>query len=348
MFRSAGFVCLLFAVVANAAEVPEAPVMPRAVSTVSVDCNNGESIQAAVDANPSPIEIQISGICTENVLIRDKDVMLRGTTKPALDGIRSAIRATPALTIRGPVIGVVENLSFSKSAGSGVAVRGANVAFTNCLFQNNGTNGLVVNLGGLVTANGLTFDANAARAINVSDAQFFCTGCDVSGNNALIATRGAIVSLLDSVVTGGNGIFAADGGTFADLDCVTVNSSHPCLMDVTGFAVRAADDGAGALIATGDFRGQVLADNSGAALLVGARQLATNATGDANFADFFGRIVVSAFDGTPAMQSRLRSTTGEHFAQILVTDQTILDGTVMVSTSAMQQIDPTVIILPPR
>src|SRR6266850_3441329 len=87
--------------------------LPVPLRTVTVNCNNGQRVQPAVDANAGPVEIDITGICVENVVIRDKDVMLKGATKPSLDGIRSAVRSTPALTIRGSGIDSLDSLSFS-------------------------------------------------------------------------------------------------------------------------------------------------------------------------------------------------------------------------------------------
>jgi len=59
------------AVASGAAALPNPNV-------VRVDCNAGGKVQPAVDANSAPFDIVISGICTENVVIRDKDVNLRG------------------------------------------------------------------------------------------------------------------------------------------------------------------------------------------------------------------------------------------------------------------------------
>ena len=60
---------------------------------------------------------------------------------------------------------------------------------------------------------------------------------DVSGNGfALVATRGPIATLLDTVVTGARRILAADGGTSADIDCASAGTSHPCRMNVSGVA----------------------------------------------------------------------------------------------------------------
>src|SRR5262249_47627496 len=153
-----GFVCLLIASAALAGTSdwlplpPEAQAFPRPIRTVTVNCKIGQLVQPAVDANAGPVEIDITGICVENVLIRNKDVMLKGTTKPSLDGIRSADAATPALTIRGTGIDALDSLSFSNSAGCAVLVDGANATVTNCLFENNGKSALQIIAGGRVTA----------------------------------------------------------------------------------------------------------------------------------------------------------------------------------------------------
>src|SRR5258706_4935376 len=130
MYRFLGFVCLLIAAAARADTPdwlplpPETQAFPVPLRTVTVNCNNGQRIQPAVDANAGPVEIDITGICVENVVIRDKDVMLKRATKPSLDGIRS-VRSTPALTIRGSGIDPLDSLSFSTSAGIGVSIQGA-------------------------------------------------------------------------------------------------------------------------------------------------------------------------------------------------------------------------------
>ena len=86
-------VCLLLAAAGQAAEIPVMERLAPPPSSVSVNCNAGETVQAAVDATRGPVEIVISGICVENVLIRNKDVSLRGADKQSLDGIRSKVAA---------------------------------------------------------------------------------------------------------------------------------------------------------------------------------------------------------------------------------------------------------------
>lgn len=356
MYKFLGFVCLLIAAAAQADTPdwlplpPETQVFPAPLRTITVNCNNGQRIQPAVDANAGPVEIDITGICVENVVIRDKDVMLKGTTKPSLDGIRS-VRSTPALTIRGSGIDALDSLSFSNSAGIGVSIQGATATLTNCLFQNNGTNGLRVNASAVVTATALTFAGNGAASISVNDGQFFCTGCDVSGNNfAVQAIRGAIVSLLDTMVTGRRGILAGDGGTIADVDCVFGGTPHPCGVQVTGLAAFAVGGGLASLFGVGDFTGRVDAEDGGTVSLLGSRQIAGAQPGQGpatNAADIFGRIEVGTlFDVSPPVQSRLLSTDAAHFGKVLLTDDTILSGTIRCSSAGDAFVDPTIIALP--
>lgn len=351
MKKFLGIVCLLMAAAAGAATSgqiplpPEAQAFPRPIRIITVNCNSGERVQPAIDANLGPVEIDITGICLESVVIRDKDVMLKGTTKPSLDGIRSADRTMPALTIRGSGIDSVDSLSFNNNPGVGMSIQGASVTLSNCLFQTNGSNGLKVFGSALVTATGLTFAGNTAASVNVNDGQFFCTGCDLSGNSfAVQATRGAVASLLDSMVTGKRGLLAGDGGTIADVDCVNGGTTHPCGVQVTTVAASAVAGGLASLFGVGDFTGRLDAEDGGTVSLFGARQLSATAS---NTAEFFGRIEVGAlFDVTPPSQSRLLSTDSAHFGRVLVTDDTVLNGAIRCSSAGDASLDPTIIALP--
>lgn len=349
MIRGIGFTWLLLTVAAQAAEVPEMPPARRPPMAVIVNCNNGESVQAAVDAYPAPVEIGIAGICVENVLIRDKDVSLRGTQNPTLDGIRSAVQSTPALTVRGSVIAGINDLSFSNSAGTGMAIRGgASMTVNNCRLENNGTVGLRVDSGAFVVANSLTFTANPGTNTSTSDAQFFCIGCDFSGGGpAAVSTRGAIVSLLDSVVTGNLGIIADQVGSFVDLDCVTFDTPHPCSVNVTGPAAIGTFSGTAVLTGAGSFTGQLIADDRGTVRLNGALQRATSSDGQPNIADTLGEIIVSSLlDVSPPAQSLIRDTDAVHFARVLLINDSILKGSIRCSSAGDAFLDPAVIRSP--
>lgn len=349
MYRSMRFVCLLLAVAARAAEVPEMPAARQPATSVVVNCNNGESIQAAVDASSAPVEIQITGICVENVLIRDKDVSLSGTQQPSLDGIRSAVASMPALTVRGSVIAAIDNLSFSMSAGTGAAIRGgATMTVNNCLFENNGTVGLRVDSGAFVVANGLTFTGNPGTNTSTSDAQFFCIGCDFSGGGpAAVSTRGAVASLNDSVVSGTLGIVADQFGSFVEFDCVSSNTPHACSMTVTGPAAIGTFSGTAAITGAGNFTGQLIADDRGTVKLNGALQRTTSSDGQPNIVATLGEIIVSTlFDVTPPAPSLIRDTVATHFARVPLLNDSTLKGSIQCSGAADAFLDPTVIRLP--
>ena len=346
MLKYVGLVCLLSAaVVAQAARIPEMPPVPqppRGVAGVLVNCNTGQSIQAAVDASTAPAQILIAGICTENVLIRDKDISLRGIQNPSLDGIRSATASLPALTVRGSAIATMTGLSFSNSPGAGAAVRGgANITFTNCRFEGDNV-GLRVDSGSFVIGNGLTFTGNANSNANASDAQFFCIGCDVNGGGpAAVATRGAIVSLLDSVVTGGFGLVSQDRSSSADIDCVTIDTPHACSMNVSQFAALGVAGGTASLFGAGAFSGQVIADDRGTVRLDGAQQTG----GLPNIADNLGEIIVAPLVDPPA-QSILRGAQAAHFARVLLTGDSMLTGSIQCSGAGDAFLDPAVTVAP--
>ena len=54
-------------------------------------------------------------------------------------------------------------------------------------------------------------------------------------------------------------IFIVDGGSIADVDCVTIDTPHPCGIDVSGVAAQEVGGGLAVLAGVGDFTGQVQA-----------------------------------------------------------------------------------------
>ena len=337
MLKYLGFVCLFVAVAARAAEVPERPAAPRPVRGALVNCNAGQSIQAAVNASIAPAEITVAGICVENVLIRDKDISLRGLQGPLMDGIRSPVPGVPALVVRGSVIASINSLSFSGNQGPGAAIRdGANMTLGNCRFENNAASGLRIDSGAFVLASDSTFAANGGPAASTADAQFFCIACDVSAiGPAVVATRGSTVSLLDSAVTGAQGLVAQDRGSSADIDCGTFDTPHPCTLNVSEFAALGIAGGTASLIGAGDFSGQIVANDRGTVRLNGARQIAITPGGAPNVADNLGEIIV-------ASQSLLLGAEAAHFARVLFTGESILKGSIRCSGAADAFLDPNV------
>lgn len=343
MLKYMGLVCLLISVAAQAAEVPERPAAPRPARGALVNCNAGQSLQAAVTASVAPAEITVSGICLENVLIRDKDVSLRGLQSASFDGIRSPVPGVPALIVRGSVIASITGLSFSNNQGPGALIGdSANMTLANCRFENNAGSGLRIESGAFVLASDSTFTANGGPAARTADAQFFCIACDVSAvGPAVVALRGSVVSLLDSVVTGVQGLVAQDRGSAVDVDCVTFNTPHPCSMNVSQIAALGVAGGTASLIGAGEFSGQIVADDRGTVRLDGSVQIATTPGGAPNMADALGEIIVAPLSNPPA-QSLLRGAEAAHFARVLLTGDSILKGSIRCSGAADAFLDPMV------
>lgn len=343
----------------KAEHIARAKLTPAAAAAIAktsvVDCTKGQSIQAAIDKDPGPLDIQIKGICTENVRIERKQVTLRGTD-PAFDGIRGAVAtpAVPALSILYADGVVVRDLSVTNGGTAGVAFHFSNATMERCRVTNSTFSGVLVLAASSLNALELTLAENGTRGLNVqSGAIAFCTGCTLSNNaaDAALAYSGALLSLLDSAVSGPRGITSLND-SYADIDCLSSpTTSVPCGMNATRFAARAFGNATAALYGAGDFSGSLLATDRGHVFLYGARQLAqgTNARGFpiANWADTFGTLwaetYVDEFD--VAHESQLKgSTIVDSFARALLRSETVIDGSVDCSAAGDAWADPGVVV----
>lgn len=91
-------------------------VLLGAEKIIAVNCSSGESIIKALDKSEEEIIIEITGTCTENVVIRRDNVILRGTD-PEVDGIQAAVEGEGvALIIRDSSNISVENLALTGGA----------------------------------------------------------------------------------------------------------------------------------------------------------------------------------------------------------------------------------------
>lgn len=327
----------------------------KKAKTVTVDCAKGESIQAAIDQNAPPLEIEVRGICQENVEIRGKQVTLRGGD-PLVDGIQGVTGSTTgaALSILYVDGARVESLSISNGPQNGTGIWFSHVTMVDCRMVGNAASGLHVSGGSFLAADGLTLSLNQ-RGLQVQrDAETFCSGCTLEDNVgfAAVATRGGLLTLLSSVVSGRDGIVALVD-SYADIDCVSDPSiDHPCSMAATrraaaGFSATAA------LFGAGDFTGQVVADDRGHAFVLGARQTAPgkNLAGNdiPNLVLNFGTLWASPFvdEADVAHASRLMGNTFvEGFGRALLDDGTEIDGQVACSRAGDAWADAGVVLTP--
>ena len=291
-----------------------------APKTITVDCTKGEKIQDAVDKNAAPLDILVKGFCAESVLIDGKNFTLRGTD-PTTDGIQGA--PGTALTVDSVNVASVQNLSFSGNV-TGVSVRDD--------AQFIGEN--------------LTISSNSQRGIVVNGARFAaCIGCRLQNNGGFagVSTRGGLLTLLDSVVSGTRGVLAQNGA-YADIDCISEGSGNPCSMNVTQIAASANLMGAtAALWGAGNFTGTVRAADSGHVQVVGAQQMSTGNNGVAAFGEL---IVGPSFDfqGNLIAESTIRGTTiVSGFGRALIRESSTLDGSIQCQSAGDAWLEPGVI-----
>ncbi len=299
---------------------PSAHAQNPTPKTITVDCAKGEKIQDAVDKNAAPLDIFVKGICVETVRIADKSFTLRGTD-PLTDGIQGGNPA--GLTVTDVDSAVVQNLAFT-----------GNVT------------GIIVRSDTLFVGENLTISSNSQRGIVADDARFAaCIGCRLQNNGGFagVSTRGGILTLLDSVVTGTRGVLAQNGA-YADIDCITEGSGNPCGMQVTQLSAQASLSGAvAALWGAGNFTGNVRADEGGHVALVGAQQTSTGT----NVIDAFSELLAGpSFDlaGNFLADSQLRGTTHVlGFSRALIREGTTLDGSIQCQSAGDAWLDATVI-----
>jgi hypothetical protein len=327
----------------------------KKAKTVTVDCANGQSIQAAIDQNAPPLEIEVRGICQENVEIRGKQVTLRGGD-PLVDGIQGVTGSTTgaALSILYVDGARIEGLAIGDGPGTGVGMWFSHVTMQGCRIAGNASTGVLVSSGSVLNARGITVAENA-RGLQVQRGGFtFCGGCTFTDNTgfAAVATNGGLLSLLSSVVAGRDGIIALND-SYADIDCVSDPSiDHPCSMAATRRAV-AGFSATVALFGAGDFTGQVVADDRGHAFVLGARQTAAgkNLAGNdiPNVVFNFGTLWATPFvdEADVAHPSRLMGDTFvEGFGRALLDDGTEIDGQVACSRAGDAWADAGVVLTP--
>lgn len=328
-----------------------------ATKTIDVDCTKGDSVQEAIDKNSGTIVVEIRGVCVENVRIENRNVTLHGLSA-ANDGLQSP-NTFPALVVQDSNETRLENLSLSNSPGTALQMLDSFVSMVNCVANNNnavaptlGGNAIIASTDSFLDATNLTMANNQRNCVQAQrGASFFCHGCDFTSNTGWAATAatGGLLSLLRSTVTQRLGV-RANLDAYADIDCISEMSAHPCSMQATGLAAQAFSGAVAFLYGAGDFTGQVSADDRAVVALYGARQLATGQPGQGpsrNGVSFNAHLYANAaFDVDPHLTSRLMGTDATHFARVLVTDDTEVAGTIHCSAAADAWLDDTVVAAP--
>lgn len=337
---------------ARAPRLQATPAAAKEGGSPVVDCAKGDSLQEAIDKSADGDVLEVRGLCHENVRVMRKRLTLHGLD-PATDGIAGLAAAEPSLAALEVWYSDglrVENLSFVHPTGHGLGLWFSQGQALNCRMVGSAANGVHVSVGSGLSASGLTLSDNGSAGLNAqAGAQAFCSACEVHDNTrwAATASRGALLSLLDSTVTGLRGLLA-QVNAYADIDCVTEDTGHPCSLNVTRTAGFAFLNSTAAMYGAGPFAGQLTAEDHGEIQLYGAQQTATGVGPSGNpLANFFDAF--STLFAHPSPENGLESQLKGHtqvsgFSRALLRSATTVDGTLACDSAGDAWKDPGVVV----
>ena len=186
----------------------------KTTKTVQVDCAKGDSINAALEEKADALIVEISGFCSEAVVIGRDDVTLRGG-HPALDGIEApgpppeGGELPSPLTIYEAGGFAVERLTL-RDGQDGVRLRGGSIGSTvgelvDCRVEGN-VNGIFVTDANL-TLTGVTVAGNSAYGVSLERGRLVGSGNRIEDNDgiALRVRNYSNANLTQSEITAGAG-----------------------------------------------------------------------------------------------------------------------------------------------
>lgn len=192
-----------------------------------VNCDAGESLQAAIDAAPqsaAQITIDIHGFCQEQITIERK-VLIRGTNSQT-DGIAGpSLGNNTALVVVFGVNGFgrtgsetvrFEHLTIKDSSNIGLSVNLSQLGLDDVTIRNNGNIGLAGFAASFVVATNLSVTDNAGAGL-FSRSNLFCRDCVVTGNGGassagIAADLAGKIVLATTTLTSTTGLRASSGG----------------------------------------------------------------------------------------------------------------------------------------
>ncbi len=216
--------------------------------TRSVDCDKGQTIQAAIEKSESRaerLEIFVSGICNEDVVIRRSELTIEGGSTATIKG-RVSVFADDVwlynLTVTAPGGGVtvgsgnarlwsvalvgnqgeglllrrnssawVRDSTITDNEGSGISVEASQIDVQNTSVSRNGSHGIVLAFNSQASITGSTINENYANGIELtagSQANVYNSYVQSNIGDGIVGYLGAIVVLHGNDVTsnGGSGV----------------------------------------------------------------------------------------------------------------------------------------------
>jgi parallel beta-helix repeat protein len=140
LFASSGMALVLLLSLPGTAGAATTP--PR---TIKVNCNKGQSVQAALDNVAAQLVVEITGVCAQTVTITRDDVTLRGVDGAIFEGTTPPSQTLVGITVFRASDVALENLTVQGMRWGIRLDGGASATLTDVVLQENRTGLLVTN-----------------------------------------------------------------------------------------------------------------------------------------------------------------------------------------------------------
>jgi parallel beta-helix repeat protein len=147
-----------------------------------VNCDEGETIQEQLDKAQIGDVIEVSGACSENILIVNSAITLRGVGGATLDGPDTT---TPTIRVRGLNTRIEDFASISGGSNVVHVQRGASADILNNVVENGASSGVLVNQSAYARVTGNTIKNNGTQGVNVRQSASADILSNVIGGDAL-------------------------------------------------------------------------------------------------------------------------------------------------------------------
>jgi hypothetical protein len=277
----------------------------------------------------------ITGVCQENIVIRDKRLTLTGAATPGRHGINGVAPLTDALRIEHSIPGSQQNIILGTFV-QGLTISNPHSTCVRIKYQSyvemtdveasgcgtGGATGIWVEDGSYFGGARMQLHSNLRGLGAAYQSRASCFECALNGNVdwAASSLEHSTVSLHMSAVSGDNGLEARNFSSI-DIRCDIPASGHACSLDATELAGVAESSSTMAFYKAGDFGGYFQALDRSEAQLDGAWQQSNPGI---NTIDGGSSLRVESLSGASRLMGHT-DVTGFSHALIYGSD-TVLDG----------------------
>ena len=325
------FPLAVVALVVPALLTPASLVAQQSTPVVTVNCAEGESINRALTRRPNAASliVEISGMCTENVVVTRDRVTLRGSSpgEDGITGIANTHDTDAVIWVRGAHLVTIENLRLA-GGGAGVLATDASTPLLRLInLTIDGNTRYAVELEESVAhADSLVATGNGWGIGAFHGSQFTCTNCQLAdpqrpmqalGRANVIALTASTVAFTQSTISAGGWLIDNSAVQLVD-GTLSAFPANPAIVGAKAEAtlIRVTLDG------------QISADRGSNVVFTGVTQPVAsqpNAVGNDSF--------LSVNDG-PGMPSSIRDVTVRQFSNLTMGGTSQIDGNLVCSQGA--------------